>query len=221
VEPAVREREVVNVDNGDAKTWDFDTYDWLDTYDEFMRASARLHYDEVLRMLPAVADARPGEDVLDIGVGTGNSAAPFLDVGCTVLGIDPSERMLQKAEEKISGYAGRFCVRRMADPFLHLPLDDKGFDIVVAAYAIHHIDDVAKREAVTGMGASLRPGGRIVIADTMFRDHAHKEEALMQHVGMEDEYQPLLCTFPAMFEAVGLRVTLTQVGELVWVVVAR
>jgi len=203
------------------KFWDFDTYDWIDRYDERMRASRRLCYEETIRRLPECAQAQPGERVLDLGTGTGNSAVPFLERGCTVVGLDPSERMLSHARAKAEHWAGRFTVQQAGDPFLRVPFPDSSFDIVVAAYAIHHLPDDAKRQAIREARRVLRPGGRIGVADTMFRDAAHKARALQEHRDLDDEYQPLLTTFPAMFEAEGFRVTMSQIGDLTWIVIAR
>jgi putative AdoMet-dependent methyltransferase len=204
------------------KTWNFDEYDWVDDrYDERMSRLGRLCYEETLRRLPEVAAVKAGDFVLDLGTGTGNSAAPFLERGCCVVGLDPSARMLRQAEEKVAQWAGQFSVQQVDEPFLHIPFPDEAFDVVISAYAIHHLDDPAKQQAVQEMKRVLKPGGRIVIADTMFRDAAHKARALAEHPDLEDEYQPLLTTFPAMFEEGGLAVTRYQMGELVWIVVAE
>ena len=204
-----------------AKTWDFDSYDWVERYDERMRGLRRLCYDDTLRRLPACAAAEPQDLVVDIGTGTGNSAVPFLELGCRVVGVDPSKRMLKQAEETVPRWAGRFSIQHADDPFLRLPFGDATFDVVVSAYTIHHLDDPAKRQAVREARRVLRPGGRIVIADTMFRDAAHKARALSEDPDLEDEHQPLLTTFPAMFEAEGLDVAWHQVGELIWILAAR
>ena len=203
------------------KVWDFDKYDWVSEYDERMRANKRLCYERTLGSLPQLTGAQPGERVLDIGCGTGNSAFPFLEVGCTVLGLDPSERMLELARPKTGAFEGRFELRHLDDPFPHLPLPGETFDIVISAYAIHHLPDPEKTRAISGMKASLRPDGHIAIGDTMFRDEAHKQKALLEHADLEDEYHPLLTTLPGMFESEGMSVELHQMGELVWVLVAR
>lgn len=205
----------------ETRSWNFDEYDWINHYDERMRRVERLHYDETLRRLPELAKARDGANVLDIGTGTGNSAVPFLERGCRVVGVDPSERMLEQARRKAAEWEGRFAVQPVQEPFLHLPLEDHTFDIVVSAYVIHHLDDNAKREAVREVKRVLKPEGRIVIADTMFRDEAHKTQALAEYADLEDEYQPLLTTFPGMLEAEGFAVALHREGELVWVLAAR
>ena len=203
------------------KTWDFDKYDWLSEYDERWRASKRLCYEKTLGALPGLTDAESGERVLDIGCGTGNSALPFLEVGCTVLGLDPSERMLELAGPKAAAFEGRFELRHMDDPFLSLPLPGEAFDIIISTYALHHLPDADKVRAIAGMKGSLRPDGRVAIGDTMFRDEAHKQRALLEDESLEDEYQPLLATFPAMFQAAGMAVVLHQIGDLIWVLVAQ
>jgi putative AdoMet-dependent methyltransferase len=202
-------------------TWDFDTYPWVDEYDDRMGGIARLHYDRTLALLPGLAEARPGQLVLDIGTGTANSALPFLHAGCHVVGVDPSHRMLRQARPKAAASGGRLLLVLAADPFLAAPFAAASFDTIVSAYVIHHLDDEAKQRAAWEVARLLRPGGRAVIADTMFRDETGKAQALAQHRDLEEEYQPLLTTFPAMFERADLSVALHQVGELVWVLVAR
>jgi len=71
------------------------------------------------------------------------------------------------------------------------------------------------------MNRVLKPNGRIVIADTMFKDEEHKLLALSKHHDLEDEYQPLLRNFPAMFESECLDIVMQRIGELIWVVVAK
>jgi putative AdoMet-dependent methyltransferase len=128
--------------------------------------------------------------------------------------------MLRQAETKASSWGGRLTLRRVDEPFLQIPYEETSFDAVVSAFAIHHLDDDAKRRAVKEMVRVLRPGGRIVIADTMFRDAEHKLECLARHKDLEDEHQPLLDSFPAMLEAEGMETSVHQVSELFWVVVA-
>ncbi len=199
------------------RTWDFDGYDWIDRYDEYTRGLPRLCYEQAIAALPRLCRAEPQDTVLDIGAGTGNFAVPFLEAGCTVLAIDPSERMLRRAQDKVARYGRRLCVQHVDDAFLRLLLDDRRFHIAFAAYAIHHLDDCAKRQAIRGMRSCLRPEGRIVIVDTMFADEAHKARMLATDDTLEDEYHPLLSTFPAMVAEEGLAVELTQIGPLVWV----
>jgi len=203
------------------KKWNFDEYDWLEKYDQRMQDLKRLYYKETLEQLPILVSAQPNELVLDIGTGTGNSAVPFLEAECRVIGIDPSERMLEKSKEKMRKWEGFFSIQHVDDPFLHIPYDDGIFDIVISAYAIHHLDDINKHKAITEMKRVLKANRRMAIADTMFNDETHKSSALSEYHDLEDEYQPLLSTFPMMFESTGMNVTMHQIGELIWVAIAK
>jgi putative AdoMet-dependent methyltransferase len=129
--------------------------------------------------------------------------------------------MLRQARAKMRAWAGRFQALLAADPFLSLPFRPGTFDVVASAFAVHHLDEPAKAAAARELHRALRPGGVIVLADTMFRDAPHKAEALRTHPDLEDEYQPLLTHLPRLLEEAGFRVALHQVGELVWVLTGR
>src|SRR4051794_22160870 len=51
----------------------------------------RPSYPEAL--VNRIVTASPGSQVLDVGCGTGIEARQFQAAGCTVLGVDPDERM--------------------------------------------------------------------------------------------------------------------------------
>lgn len=203
------------------KKWDFDEYEWLEKYDQRMQSLKRLYYKETLKQLPILVSAQRDKLVLDVGTGTGNSAVPFLESGCRVIGIDPSEKMLEKAKDKLNKWQGLFSIQRVDDPFLHIPYDDKTFDIAISAYAIHHLSDINKHKAIKEMKRVLKTDGLIAIADTMFKNETHKSSALLEYGDLEDEYQPLLTTFLVMFEAEGMNIAMHRIGELVWVAIAE
>ena len=92
---------------------------------------------------------------------------------------------------------------------------------MASTYSIHHITEDAKRLSVSEMKRVLKPNGRIVIGDVMFRDAAHKLRALAQHPDMEDEYQSTLDTFPGMFRDEGFAVEIHQIADTVWIVCAE
>jgi len=129
--------------------------------------------------------------------------------------------MLEQAEAKVERWAGRYSVRLANDPFLSIPCEPGSVDLVVTAYAIHHLPDADKRRAIAEMARVLRPGGTIAVADTMFADEEAKQRALATYADLEDEYHPHLDTFLAMFEAEGMAVRTHRVGETVCVVIAR
>lgn len=142
-------------------------------YDLFTKTAFLGRRDTVYRRLAALADARSGEHVLDVGCGTGalSKAMTYaVSPGGRVLGIDPSEPMCERARRTVPG--AQFRV--MAAEALDLP--DESVDVVVSALAVHHIAEAARPAAFAEAARVLRPGGRLMVAD--FRPPAGRLGAL-------------------------------------------
>ena len=102
---------------------------------------------------------RPGDRVLEVGVGTGINASLYPS-DCIVTGIDLSEPMLEKARDRVARKGVR-NVRLLEMDAADLKFADDTFDIVYAPYLISVVPDpvaVAKE-----MRRVCRPGGRIII----------------------------------------------------------
>jgi SAM-dependent methyltransferase len=98
------------------------------------------------------------ERVLDLGCGDGRLLARVRVArpGATGVGVDFSPPMLAAARHR---FAGDLNVEIVAHD-LSEPLPDVGrFDVVVSAFAIHHLEDERKRELYGEVVALLDPGG--------------------------------------------------------------
>lgn len=74
-------------------------YDLLASqYDEATEAYKWIAPEKVKSLL--LPHIKPGNRVLDVGIGTALSTAAFLKAGCHVCGVDISRKMLDKAREK-------------------------------------------------------------------------------------------------------------------------
>jgi len=114
--------------------------------------------DWALRQFPDLS----GANVLDIGVGEGQSSVLLARAGARVTGIDVSGEALTRATElaKRSGVHAEFI--RMPGEDLRFP--DKTFDAILCMSVYHHMDlERATREFVR----VLRPGGRVVMVEPL------------------------------------------------------
>jgi trans-aconitate methyltransferase len=95
----------------------------------------------------------PGEEVLDLGCGTGELTAALAARGARVVGVDASEAMIARARERL--------------PDLDLRVGDgqalafeAAFDGVFSNAALHWM--LRADDAAAGIARALRPGGRLV-----------------------------------------------------------
>src|SRR6202521_3425176 len=102
---------------------------------------------------------RPGDRVLEVGVGTGINASLYPS-DCSVTGVDFSGPMLEKARKRIARKGVR-NVRLLQMDAANMKFADDSFDIVYAPYVISVVPDPV---AVTReMHRVCRPGGKIII----------------------------------------------------------
>jgi phosphatidylethanolamine/phosphatidyl-N-methylethanolamine N-methyltransferase len=102
---------------------------------------------------------RPGDHILEGGVGTGINAALY-PRACAVTGVDLSASMLGKARKRIAR-KGISNVQLVEMDAADLRFDDATFDIVYAAYLISVVPDPVR--VASEMCHVCRPGGKVII----------------------------------------------------------
>jgi len=74
--------------------------------------------------------------VLELGCGTGRVALPVARAGTTVVGIDRSAPMLDRARKRVKRAGLQSQVQLVRGDIRHLPFPDKTFPLVMAPYGI-------------------------------------------------------------------------------------
>lgn len=119
---------------------------------------------EQRRVVRAALALRPGDRVLDVGVGPGLLAAEMAtEVGPSgrICGIDISDSMLAIAATRTDVGPG---IELEAATVERIPHPVESFDVVVSTQVFEYLDDVAA--ALDEVRRVLRPAGRVVLLDT-------------------------------------------------------
>jgi tRNA (cmo5U34)-methyltransferase len=119
-----------------------------------------------LDLLPQSRDAKIR--ALDLGTGTGYVASKFLDrfPSATLVGIDGSDGMLRLAETRLAAFAGRFELARGDFRDIRAAVNGSArFDVVLSAFALHHVNRADKTAVVKQCLSVLRAGGWFLNAD--------------------------------------------------------
>jgi tRNA (cmo5U34)-methyltransferase len=138
-------------------------------------------FDELQEETAKATEGIAAHDMLELGVGTGETAKRVLERHreARLVGIDESEAMLAAAE-----VAADLRVARLEDP-----LPEGPFDLVVSCLAIHHLDSEGKRDLFRRIATVLRPGGRFVLADVVIPEQ--QEDAVTPTTPGFDRPDPL------------------------------
>ena len=100
-----------------------------------------------------------GLKVLDVGCGSGVLTHRLLEAGASVIGIDASLEMLERAKARV-GRDAQLQVHDLHDPLDWLP--DETIDVVVASLVIHYVREW--RPVLREFRRILRTGGRLVFS---------------------------------------------------------
>lgn len=185
--------------------------DWAETYDRSVAIDQFpfYGYESLLDKAAALADAKPGLSVLDLGTGTGNLAMRFAVLGCDLWCTDFSATMLEKTRLKLP--AAHFVLHDLRGDWP--PELNRPFDRIVSAYVFHHFELDEKVRILGSLLPRLAPGGRMIIGDIAFPDAAAREKVkIADGDEWEDEFYWLADeTVPAL-ENLGFIVEYTQVS---------
>ena len=221
----------------EAKSFDFDSMPWVNDDDHIVESGLDIfsRYDDTLQAVSEIACPSPGPSVLDIGSGTGDLSFRRLARGASVVGLDPSEKMLAKARAKReSAYLeGKKCgdarpgpeadqptveSHRSENPFLELPYPDSTFDAVVSTYAFRHIPHHRQLEGIREMVRVLRPGGIWAMGEVAFNDAAAELEAKRTYPWLdEDGYYSHIGSLRSAFAEFHMTLHSKQFTPISWV----
>jgi demethylmenaquinone methyltransferase/2-methoxy-6-polyprenyl-1,4-benzoquinol methylase len=125
-------------------------------------------YDAMNRVMTAGLDrrwrrvtveqtVRRGDHTLDACCGTGDLAIEARAQGADVVGLDFSERMLERARRKAP------TIEFVQGDMLELPFGDASFDSATVGFGVRNVEDLAR--GIDELRRVLRAGGRLGILE--------------------------------------------------------
>jgi phosphatidylethanolamine/phosphatidyl-N-methylethanolamine N-methyltransferase len=119
------------------------------------------------RYAAIAAAERIGGRLLEVGVGTGMSL-PLYSKKCRISGVDISEPMLRKAQERVSELGLSNVEGLWVMDAEHLSFPDNSFDVIVAQHVITTCPN--PEAALDELARVLKPGGEIVLISRVGAD---------------------------------------------------
>lgn len=164
-------------------------------YEEKRRDPHKGAWNQYLEMPAMESLLKPlvkGLKVLDVGCGTGRLTEKIRDWGGKVMGVDPSEKMIEIARE-------RSCdVEYRMGEASHLPFPDGAFDVVASSLVMHYLNDLVP--AFKEVGRVLKPQGYFV-----FSMHHPFEESIERNGNGIPTVRPYFHSEPYYWEMCGAK----------------
>ena len=158
--------------------WRYDLHGWFfDTC--LFRGKGR----ELRQRTATLARLHPGDQVLDVGCGTGALALEVQRrVGSAgrVVGIDPGEEQIARARAKAA--RRNVPIAFQIGVIEQLAFPDQAFDVVLSTLMMHHLPASLKAQGLAEIARVLKPGGRLIIAD-FTRKQERSAQAARFHAG--------------------------------------
>ncbi|MDF8263215.1 class I SAM-dependent methyltransferase [Luteipulveratus flavus] len=136
-----------------------DVYDYIaQEYDERIPGTTTVDASFMATEMSFVLDhISPTDQVLDMGCGTGRFTEPLGRQAQSVVGLDLTPGMLEKAKDRCSGLSNASFQQ---GDMCELPFEDDSFDVVVSMLALMHLPPQDRQRAFQETARVLRPGGR-------------------------------------------------------------
>lgn len=130
-----------------------------------------------LEWLVEAAALTGSERVLDVATGGGHTAFALAPHAASVVALDLTRPMLEVAQKEATA-RGLANISYQEGDAQALPFEDASFDVVACRHAPHHFPRV--QQAVSEWARVLKPGGKLLLADSTSPEEPEADALLHQ-----------------------------------------
>jgi ubiquinone/menaquinone biosynthesis C-methylase UbiE len=138
------------------------------------------NYWILLRPRQIILQLLKGQRVLDVCCGGGDLSSLLVSVGCHVVGVDNSSRMVLYARQKCID-AEFMIMDACAMPFTN------EFDAAVISLALHSLSKPNREKVWDSMVRAVRPGGHLIALDFTLPKHINLFSRIISKMIEQDE----------------------------------
>ncbi|MED1948955.1 MULTISPECIES: class I SAM-dependent methyltransferase [Brevibacillus] len=150
-------------------------------------------------LLAVIEEITPikGKDVIDLGAGSGRLTSVLAPHAKSILALDASAAMLEVNAQQLR-QAGLSNWKTSVADHRNIPVDDNSADVILAGWTVCYLtssevpnNELNLEKIILEMKRALRPGGMIVIIETMGTGYEtpHPPEFLTQYYSLlENRY---------------------------------
>jgi len=174
------------------------------TYDQ----ASWVRDDRFMDFIASFGEFEGTEAALEVGIGTGRLAKSIRERVGTLIGVDISRPMMDRARRFIPAHQLICCdIEQLSSLFL-----ENTFDVVYCRSVLHHVDIPRVFKEIR---AILKPSGRLLIAETVsFTDEDEKYQLqFLESLHLGHKEVPTLERFTQMVEKAGFSIRKTDTRE--------
>lgn len=167
---------------------------WANTYNKDVQATQEkgeypfCGYKETLDLIVNYVEEHCLETIVEMGVGTGVLSKQLYDKGHFIIGVDFSEKMIDRAFEKMPN--AKFINTDFRNAIDYM--EPQTINCFIFSYAIHHLSMYSQYQLLRDIHKLLAPNGKIIIGDVMrySPDELKQLEKRYSDIWDSDEHYP-------------------------------
>lgn len=132
----------------------------------------RLGYQGIQNKVVHLLNPKNGQEILDLGVGTGTTAKLILNIAdCRLRGVDMSRKMLREAEKHLGKRVTYINMK-----FQRCYFKSGSFDAVISVLSLHHLTRKEKATILPKIHRWLKPGGKLILGEVIYSEGEPRTE---------------------------------------------